>query len=303
MITLRRYRRSIRAALVLAVSATLGLTMTGAASASPAVWTQPVLTAVRAAHHPGYDRVVFEFTGSGPAKVRAGYVSTLIADGSGLPVPIAGRAILQVTMTGADAHTSSGQVPVPDRAAYALPNVITTVRSGDFEAVVSYGIGLAQRTAFTVSRLSNPSRVVVDVRTNFRTVTERVYFTDAKKIAANASSVVTAVYRQVPASAPAAGVLDRLYAGPTAAEKARGLSFTASQSTGFTRLSIVDRVARVRLLGGCSSGGSAVVTVASDIMPTLKQFASVRWVKIYDPAGHTERPYGHSDSIPECLEP
>jgi hypothetical protein len=29
----------------------------------------------------------------------------------------------------------------------------------------------------------------------------------------------------------------------------------------------------------------------------------VHWVKIYDPSGHTERPYGHTDSIPQSLEP
>jgi hypothetical protein len=38
-------------------------------------------------------------------------------------------------------------------------------------------------------------------------------------------------------------------------------------------------------------------------MPTLKQFPSVRWVKIYDQNGRTERPFGHSDSIPFSLEP
>ncbi len=38
-------------------------------------------------------------------------------------------------------------------------------------------------------------------------------------------------------------------------------------------------------------------------MPTLKQFPSVHWVKIYDQSGRTERPAGHSDSIPLSLEP
>jgi hypothetical protein len=45
------------------------------------------------------------------------------------------------------------------------------------------------------------------------------------------------------------------------------------------------------------------VTIADEITPTLRQLAAVRWVKIYDPAGHTERPTGHSDSVPICLEP
>ena len=38
-------------------------------------------------------------------------------------------------------------------------------------------------------------------------------------------------------------------------------------------------------------------------MPTLKQFRSIHWVKIYDQNGRTERPFGHGDSIPFSLEP
>lgn len=52
----------------------------------------------------------------------------------------------------------------------------------------------------------------------------------------------------------------------------------------------------------CSVHGSTFA-VADEIVPTLKQFSSVRWVKIHDPQGRTEQPTGQSDSIPECLEP
>lgn len=263
----------------------------------------PVLVAVRAAHHPGYDRVVFEFSGAIPSLRRIGYVTKLIEDASGRTVPVAGRAILRLVFQGANAHTPSGRPTVPSRTAYDLPNVITTVKAGDFEAYVTYGIGLAKRTSYQVTRLSRPSRIVIDIKTNFPTVTRKVYFTDSRKIVKNVNPPVTAVYRRVLSTAPATGVMDRLYAGPTPAEKARGLSFTSSRSTGFTKLRIDDRVARVQLTGGCSSGGSAVATVATDIFPTLKQFSTVRWVKIYDPRGRTEYPSGHRDSIPECLEP
>ena len=85
-------------------------------------------------------------------------------------------------------------------------------------------------------------------------------------------------------------------------EAASGLRFASSDATGFDHLSITDRVATVRLLGGCASHGSTY-TVAGEIMATLKQFPSVGWVKILDPAGRTERPTGRVDSIPECLEP
>jgi hypothetical protein len=102
--------------------------------------------------------------------------------------------------------------------------------------------------------------------------------------------------------ATAFGAMQRLFAGPTQAELARGLKFVSSGATGFKILSIRDGVARVQLLGKVSSGGSTF-TIASEIMPTLKQFRSVHWVKIYDQKGHTERPFGHSDSIPFSLEP
>ncbi|MDP4510019.1 hypothetical protein [Nonomuraea turcica] len=51
-----------------------------------------------------------------------------------------------------------------------------------------------------------------------------------------------------------------------------------------------------------TSAGSTF-TIANLIRPTLKQFPSIKWVKIYDAAGHTERPTGPSDSIPQSLEP
>jgi hypothetical protein len=73
-------------------------------------------------------------------------------------------------------------------------------------------------------------------------------------------------------------------------------------ATGFEILFIRDGVARIQLTGKLSSAGSTF-TIANEIMPTLKQFRSVRWVKIYDQKGHTERPFGHSDSIPLSLEP
>ena len=99
-----------------------------------------------------------------------------------------------------------------------------------------------------------------------------------------------------------AGAAAATFAGPTQAEQARGLKFASSGATGFKILSISGGVARVQLTGKLSSGGSTF-TIANEIMPTLKQFPSVHWVMIYDQNGRTERPSGHSDSIPFSLEP
>ncbi len=289
--------------LVLAGLLTLGTAgPAGAAPAGSAAPTIPVLVGIRAAHHPTYDRIVFDFRGGLPSSRQVGYVPELIGDASGLPVPIAGRAILQVRFEQADAHDQTGTGTAPDRVAFPLPNVMTAVRSGDFEAVTTYGIGLAQRESFTVSTLTDPDRVVIDIGAAFRTVPRQVWFFDEDAFVAAQEPYFVPVSRPVLPLTPATGVLDRLFAGPLPSEETRGLRLLSSGATGFTGLGISDRVARVQLTGGCSSGGSTV-SIAGEIMPSLRQFATVDFVKILDPAGSTERPTGPSDSIPECLEP
>jgi hypothetical protein len=261
----------------------------------------PILVAIRAAHHPGFDRIVFEFDGGLPLSHHVRYVGELLGDGSGLPVRIAGRAILRVRFDPAHAHDGQGAT-VPARKAFALPNIMTTVRSGDFEAVTTYGIGLAKRTSFEVFTLAEPSRVVIDVKAAFPTVDRKVFFFHRDNFVDNVEPFFIPVLRPVRPSSPATGVMDRLFAGPLAAEQADGLRLLRSHATGYADLVIADGVARVRLTGGCNSDGSTV-TVAREVMPTLRQFASVEWVKILDPAGNTGDPTGNSDSMPACLEP
>lgn len=286
-----------RRLVLLLVACLVGLLAPAVAPASAHVPVTPLLTGVRAAHHPGFDRVVFDFWGGVPSNRQLSYVSRLVADGSGNEVPIAGRAILQVRFEPARGFKfSDGRDTSPNRVTFPLPNVLTVVQSGDFEAVVTYGIGLASRQPYRVFTLSNPPRVVVDIGTRFSWTNRRVWFFDSN---AEPRSVV----RPILVGAPAHGLVDRLFAGPTASERARGLHFVASGATDFTGLRISSgNVARIRLLGGCSSGGSTS-TIAGELTPTLKQLGNVSWVKVYDPAGRTERPWGRIDSIPECLEP
>lgn len=170
------------------------------------------------------------------------------------------------------------------------------------EAVTTYGIGLAKKTPFHVFTLQSPSRVVIDIRAAFRTVNRRIFFFNRDNFVDNIDPFFSPRLRPVRPLSPATGVMDRLFAGPLASEKAVGLQLLRSHATGYAALAIADGVARVRLTGGCNSDGSTV-SVAGEIMPTLRQFASVDWVKIFDPAGSTENPTGHTDSIPACLEP
>jgi hypothetical protein len=292
----------------LLLSAALVAPITIATSDTATATTVPTLVGIRASHHarhqhdPGYDRVVFTFTGGLPSTRSVRYVSQLIADPSGLPVLVAGRAILQVTVSPANAHDSHGNATVPSSVAFALPNVMTAVRSGDFEAVTSYGVGLAKKEPFHVFTLRRPDRLVVDIQADFPTVQKKVWLFNQKRFTDGDEPYFTPVLRPVLTGSPATGVLDRIFAGPLPAERRSGLRRVLSGATGFTNLRISHAVARVQLTGGCSSGGSTV-TIAGEIMPSLRQFSTVDFVKIYDPSGNTETPAGLSDSIPECLEP
>jgi len=290
--------------LALVPAASVGLATTRATSvpASAAAPATPVLVAVRASHHRSFDRVVFEYRGGLPASRHARYVHRLIADGSGDTVPIAGRAILLVRMERAQAHTRTGVATVPMRTAYAWPNVMTSVLSGDFEGVVSYGIGLAKRAPFHVFTLRNPSRVVVDVRAAFRTSLRKVWFVDGQRVSDNTPPFVVPTLRPVIPSTPAIGLLDRLFAGVLDSERADSLRFVRSGATGYRLRSIRNGIARVQLTGGCRRG-TGRVTIADEVQPTLRSLASVQWVKIYSPTGRTEHPSGRTDSIPSCLAP
>jgi hypothetical protein len=285
------------ATVAVAVVAT-GLTASGPAGAAAV----PLLVAIRGAEHGGTDRVVFEFRGGLPAQTRVAYVSSLVQDGSGRPIPMPGRATLEVRVQHANAHDAQGRSTAPAALTLPLRNVMKVARAGDFEAVVAYGIAVAQRQAFRVTRLHSPDRLVVDIDHHFNVVARRVWFMNLPRFQAGRQPDVTPVTRWVPASAPATGVMDRLFAGPSAPESARGLRLVASEATGFANLSISNGIARLRLTGGCASRGSAF-TIANEIDPTLRQFPGVVSVKISDPSGATANPNSTSPSLPGCLEP
>ena len=132
---------------------------TGAASISN-------LVGIRAAQHPEatptYDRVVFDFTGAVPL-IQIQYVKQLLGDGSGLPVAITGRAILHLSCSPAQAHSDTGQATAPDRVKFNLPILKEVVRAGDFEGVVSYGLGMSKKAEIRVITLVDASRVVIDM--------------------------------------------------------------------------------------------------------------------------------------------
>jgi hypothetical protein len=142
-----------------------GLVLAFAAAPAGAQST-PTLVDVRAGRHAGFDRVVFEFRGAVPATRHVRYVDQLVQDGSGEPVSVAGGADLEVVFEGANAHDDNGSPTVsPRRFSPGFTALKEVAQVGDFEAVVTYGLGVDRERPFTVSTLSNPSRLVVDIRT------------------------------------------------------------------------------------------------------------------------------------------
>ncbi len=148
-----------------------------------------------------------------------------------------------------------------------------------------------------------PGQATPTAQVSPETVTLTVYFTDAARYQIGTEPYEAAVLRTVPvpASLPEA-VLTQLFLGPTEAEKAQGLTLVLSGTTGFSKLTIENGIARVYLTGTCASLG-ATYTIANLIYANLAQFPEIQTIKIYDQNNETENPDGADGSIPFCLEP
>ncbi|WP_204021738.1 AMIN-like domain-containing (lipo)protein [Sinosporangium siamense] len=123
-----------------------------------------LITGVRYAGHPGFDRVVVDLKGAVPGySVR--WVDGFVQDGSGKAIAVNGGAYLQITLTPANAHTEAGDPTWGEERVYSagLTNVRHVVATGDFEAVVGIGLALSRRAGFRAFVQSAPDRLVVDV--------------------------------------------------------------------------------------------------------------------------------------------
>ena len=122
---------------------------------------------IRTGRQDGFDRVVFEVGGTGNPGWDVRYVDAPTSQGSGAPVEVAGSAALQVAITGVGLPPDTG-VP-PFDGPNPLPGSGTTtvtevVVDTTFEGTTTAFVGTTARAPFRVFLLSNPTRVVVDVR-------------------------------------------------------------------------------------------------------------------------------------------
>lgn len=146
------------------------------AAPSEAVPREPapagLLVEVRAASHPGYDRLVFEFGGDKPPAHRIQTVDEVRQDPTDKLIPLRGKLFKVVVFDGAVLDTAQWESDPaktrrytgPDRLTPDLPLLKEVAIAGDFEAVLSFGVGLAGPVKLDVQELSSPARLVIDFR-------------------------------------------------------------------------------------------------------------------------------------------
>lgn len=140
---------------------TAGIVETRRAGMGPAT-----LRAVRSGRHEGFDRVVFEFEGAAVPGYRLEYVDRPVRKcGSGHATEVAGQGWLEVRITPARAHNDQGRPTVTDRERRLSLGVLRELElTCDFEADVTWVLGVASPNRYRVQELSSPARLVVDVR-------------------------------------------------------------------------------------------------------------------------------------------
>jgi hypothetical protein len=123
----------------------------------------PELVQISVGYHPGergqlpYNRMSFTFTGAFPG-YHFEWASKLASDASGQLVPLAGSDVLKIVFTQAQAHTADGTrstiVSQPGRP-IGYPFMTDFAQAGDFEGVLTYGIGVTRPVPH-----SNPQTMV-----------------------------------------------------------------------------------------------------------------------------------------------
>jgi hypothetical protein len=131
------------------------------------------LTNIRPASHAGdgYDRVVFDFTGGIPSwDLSRQESATFTRDASGQQLTLDGSAGLKLVLRDADVYAPTGPAGSsvagpPNDLKLGFTSIREIAQLGNFERVVTYGIGLSSSRCVRVLQLSN-SRLVVDVATS-----------------------------------------------------------------------------------------------------------------------------------------
>ena len=120
------------------------------------------LTGIRAAVHEGFTRVVLEFSGEGtPGVWRAAWADEAVEQGRGLPIQVDGGAVLDLVIDGTPMTASD--TPYPS-GTHTRAGDLDIVSDGSFEDNTHIVIGAPTAREFQIGFLSNPVRMVIDIR-------------------------------------------------------------------------------------------------------------------------------------------
>ena len=120
------------------------------------------LTGIRAATHEGFTRIVLEFSGEGTPGVRtAAWTDEAVEQGRGLPIQVEGGAVLDLVIDGTPMTASN--TPYPS-GMHTRVGDLDVVSDGTFEDNTHVVIGAPAARQFQIGFLSDPVRMVIDVR-------------------------------------------------------------------------------------------------------------------------------------------
>ena len=120
------------------------------------------LTGIRAATHEGFTRVVLEFAGKGtPGVWSAAWTDEAVEQGRGLPIQVEGQAALDLVIDGTP--MTATEHPYPS-GTHTRAGDLDVVSDGTFEDNTHVVIGAPAARQFQIGFLSDPVRMVIDVR-------------------------------------------------------------------------------------------------------------------------------------------
>ena len=120
------------------------------------------LTGIRAATHEDFTRVVLEFSGKGtPGVWRAAWTDEAVEQGRGLPIDVEGKAVLDLVIDGTP--MTATETPYPG-GTHTRVSDLDVVSDGTFEDNPHVVIGAPTSRQFQIGFLSDPVRMVIDIR-------------------------------------------------------------------------------------------------------------------------------------------
>jgi hypothetical protein len=147
-----------------------------AASAAADSWVPDdgpagVLAAIRTQQFADHDRVVFQFHGRQAPSVTLAYADQITKDPSDQPLPLLGTRFIRVVFHGARLDTAALENDPTKVVGYRGPTTLTpryqTLQqlsvAGDFEAVLSFGLGLSETAELRTSMPDGQGSVIIDL--------------------------------------------------------------------------------------------------------------------------------------------